>query len=192
MRARKCWRKMPEQGFLRFVYRWRVRVSLIFVIVAIVLADPSPGSLLAGIGLTLAGLAIRAWACGHLEKEKTLAISGPYRFTRNPLYLGNLLIGIGVVVGARSWWVLGCALVLFALFYPVAVFSEKQKMEKLFPGEYTAYSQKVPLFFPKLQSSLPPRGSGFQRDLYKKNQEFRAILGSAIFWFILTAKLIFF
>ncbi len=183
---------MPEQGFLRFVYRWRVRVSLIFVIVAIVLATPSLASLLVGIGLTIVGLVIRAWACGHLEKEKTLAMSGPYRFTRNPLYLGNLLIGIGVVIGARSWWVLGCALVLFTFFYPVAIFSEKQKMEKLFPEEYPKYSQKVPLFFPKLWSPLPHRGSGFQWNLYKNNQECRAILGSAIFWLILTAKFIFF
>jgi protein-S-isoprenylcysteine O-methyltransferase Ste14 len=183
---------MPERGFLRFIYRWRVRISLVFVIAAIVLADPSLWSLLAGVGLTVVGLLIRTWACGHLEKEKTLTISGPYRYTRNPLYFGSLLIGIGVVVGARSWWVLACALVLFTFFYPVAILTERQKMKKLFPEEYSMYCKKVPLFLPKLWTSLPRQDSCFAWPLYKKNQEYRALVGSAIFWLILTVKYVFF
>jgi len=183
---------MPEHGLLRLIFRWRVRVSLIFVIAAIVLADPSLWSILIGIGLTLIGLLIRTWACCYLEKEKILTMSGPYRYTRNPLYLGSLLIGIGVVIGSRSWWVFVFAVVLFAFFYPVAIFSEKQKMQKLFPEEYSTYSKNVPLFFPKPGTSLPHRNIAFRWTLYKKNQESRALLGSALFWLILTAKFIFF
>ncbi len=182
---------MSEQGFLRFICRWRVRVSLLFVIAAIVLAEPSLLSLLIGIGFTSIGLLIRTWACGHLEKEKTLTVSGPYRYTRNPLYLGSLLIGTGAIIGSRSWWVFGCAFVLFGFFYPVVILSEKNKMAKLFPEEYTTYSKKVPLFLMKLWTSLPHQDTGFRWALYKKNQEYRALVGSAIFWLILTAKLIF-
>jgi protein-S-isoprenylcysteine O-methyltransferase Ste14 len=183
---------MPERGLLKLIYRWRVRISLVFVLAAIALAHPSLWSLLAGVGLTAAGLLIRTWACGHLEKEKTLTMSGPYRYTRNPLYFGSLLMGIGVVIAARSCWVLACALVLFGFFYPVAVFSEKRKMEKLFPEEYSTYSKKVPLFLPKLWTSLPCQNSCFAGERYKKNQEYRALLGSAVFWLILTAKYLFF
>lgn len=166
---------------------------MVSVIAAIVLADPALWSLLAGIGLTLVGLAVRTWACGYLEKEKTLTISGPYRYTRNPLYLGSLMIGIGVVVGSRSWWVFACALVLFGFFYPAAILSERRKMQQLFPEEYSGYSRRVPLFLSKFWSPLgrPPQDSGFDWDLYKKNQEYRALLGSAIFWLLLTAKFIF-
>jgi protein-S-isoprenylcysteine O-methyltransferase Ste14 len=186
------WKKMPERGIWRLIYRWRVRISMLFVIAAILLAEPSVWSLPTGAGLTAVGLFIRAWACGHLEKEKTLTVSGPYRFTRNPLYLGSLVIGTGVVIGGRSWWILGCAVVLFLFFYPVAILSEKQKMEKLFPGQYSNYSQKVPLFLPKPWTSLPGQGIGFGWALYKKNREYRALAGSALFWIILTAKYLFF
>jgi protein-S-isoprenylcysteine O-methyltransferase Ste14 len=183
---------MPERRLTRFICRWRVRISLVFIIAAIVLADPSLWSLLAGAGLTVIGLLIRTWACGHLEKEKTLAISGPYRYTRNPLYFGSLVIGMGVVIGARSWWVFACAFVLFALFYPVAILSEKQKMEKLFPEEYSMYCKKVPLFLPKFWALLPRQNSCFAWTVYKKNREYRALAGSAFFWLILTAKYILF
>jgi len=63
---------------------------------------------------------IRALASGHVRKNEALATSGPYAYTRNPLYLGSLLIGIGFAVAARSWWV-GVALVVmfFAIYLPV-------------------------------------------------------------------------
>jgi protein-S-isoprenylcysteine O-methyltransferase Ste14 len=183
---------MPEHTLLRIIYKWRVRVSLLFVILAVVLAKPEFWSILVGIGLTLIGLLIRTWSCGHLEKEKKLTISGPYRYTRNPLYFGNLLIGLGVVTGAQSWWVLGCAFVVFVIFYPVIILSEKQKMEELFPVEYAEYKRHVPLFFPSFFSTLPRKKTRFSWALYKNNREDRALIGSAIFWLILTAKFLFF
>jgi len=183
---------MPEHGLLRIIYRWRVRVSLLFVILAVVLAKPEIWSILVGIGLTLIGLIIRTWACGHLEKEKRLTTSGPYRYTRNPLYFGNLLIGLGVVTGAQSWWVLSGAFVFFGIFYTVIILSEKQKMEELFPVEYAEYKRLVPLFFPSFFSTLPKKKIRFSKTLYGNNREYRAIIGSAIFWLILIAKLLVF
>jgi len=183
---------MPEHGLLRIIYRWRVRVSLLFVILAVALAKPELWSILAGVGLTLIGLMIRTWACGHLEKEKKLTTSGPYRYTRNPLYFGNLLIGLGVVIGAQSWWILGCAFAVFVIFYPVIILSEKQKMEELFPMEYAGYKKLVPLFFPSYFPTLPSQKIRFRWTLYKNNRESRAIIGSALFWLIITAKFFFF
>ena len=183
---------MPEHGLLKVIYRWRVRVTLLFVILAVLLAEPKLWSILAGVALTLIGLLIRTWACGHLEKEKKLTTSGPYRYTRNPLYFGNLLIGLGVVTGAQSWWVLAGALVLFGIFYSVIILSEKQKMEILFPMEYAEYKRKVPLFFPSFFSTLPRQKIRFSWALHKNNREYRALIGSVIFWLLLTAKLLFF
>lgn len=180
---------MPDDRLKNIIYRWRVRISLLCVILAVMLAEPKLWSLFVGIGLTVAGLLLRAWACGHLEKERELIMSGPYRFTRNPLYLGNLLIGIGVVVGARSFWILALALVLFLIFYPVVIGKEKQKMKQLFPEEYAIYKEKVPPFFPNFRPSLQGQKTCFQLNLYKKNKEYKALIGAAIFWIAMTAKL---
>ena len=182
---------MPESGLLRIIYRWRVRVTFLFVILAAVLARPEVWSILTGIGLTMIGLLIRTWACGHLEKEKKLTVSGPYRYTRNPLYFGNFLIGLGIVTGAHSWWVLGSAFVLFGVFYSVIILTEKQKMEKLFPAEYAEYKRLVPLFFPSFFSTLPRKKARFRKSLYQKNREYRALIGSIIFWAILISKFLF-
>ena len=181
---------MPEKGLLRIIYKWRVRATLIFVILAVVLAKPRLWSILAGIGMTVIGLLLRIWASGHLEKEKKLTTSGPYRYTRNPLYFGNLLIGLGIVIGSQSWWILGCAFVVFGIFYTVIIQTEKQKMEELFPMEYAEYKRHVPLFFPSYFSLLPRQKVRFKGKLFKKNKELRAIVGSAIFWLLLTAKLL--
>jgi len=182
---------MPEHGLLRTIYRWRVRVTLIFVILAVVLAEPKLWTILAGVGLTVIGLLFRTWASGHLEKEKKLTTSGPYRYMRNPLYFGNLLIGLGIVIGCQSWWILGCAFVVFGIFYPAIILAEKKKMEELFPEEYAQYKRHVPLFFPSYFSTFPRQKLQFKGSFFKNNRESRAIIGSAIFWLILTAKLIF-
>jgi len=182
---------MPEHKLLRIIYRCRVRVTLIFVVLAVVLAKPKLWSILAGVGLTIIGMLLRTWASGHLEKEKKLTTSGPYRYTRNPLYFGNLLIGLGMVIGSQSWWILGCAFMVFGIFYTVIILSERQKMEELFPVEYAEYKRFVPLFFPSYFSTLPRQEVRFSGTLYKNNREFRALIGAVIFWLILTAKLIF-
>ena len=183
---------MPEQGLKKIIYKWRVRVTLLFVIAAVVLAEPELWAILVGVGLTLIGLAIRTWACGHLEKEKKLTTSGPYRHTRNPLYFGNLLMGLGIVIGSQSWWVLGCAFIVFVIFYPVIILSEKQKMEGLFPQKYEEYKKHVPLFSPSYFSTWPRQTERFSWTKYKKNKESRAIIAFILFWLILTAKYFFF
>lgn len=161
------------------------------VLLALVLAKPRLWSLLVGLGLALGGLFLRTWACGHLEKQKKLIMTGPYQHTRNPLYFGNLLIGIGVVVSALSFWIFTVFLVLFLVFYPVVILSEKQKMEQLFPGEYATYKEKVPLFFPSLKPSLLRQTTPFSWSLYKKNKEYRALIGTTLFWIGMTGRLFF-
>jgi len=180
--------RAPEKLWPGRISRWRVRISLLCTVAAVILADPRPWSLIAGMGFTLIGLLLRAWACGHLQKEKILATTGPYRYTRNPLYMGNLLIGIGVVVGSRSWWVLGLSLAFFLLFYPVVVAEERHKMEALFPEDYAAYRREVPLFIPQPGRSASSGKVPFNWNLYKKNKEYRAQVGALIFWLAMALK----
>lgn len=179
---------MNKQKFFRLISRWRVRVGLISGLGVLTLSQPTPLSLTGGVLLSLSGLLLRSWACGHLRKGHKLATSGPYRYTRNPLYLGNLIIGLSLVVGSWSWWVLGIFFLYFGLFYPVVVHQEKKKMENLFPQEYANYRKEVPLFFPSPKPNSFNSEDEFSWMLHKKNKEFRALFGMLAFWIILWGK----
>lgn len=183
---------MPVSKVPKTLYRWRVRSGLFAAILGIVLSRPNTNSLLAGTAITLAGLGLRVWATGHLQKEKQLAVSGPYRFSRNPLYLGNFILGVGVVVGSRSWWMAGLFMVYFAVFYPAAISWESKRLKVLFPQGYEGYRDKVPSFFPTAIPPSPAQKKKFSWNLYKKNKEYRAALGAAIYWAALAIKMLFF
>jgi protein-S-isoprenylcysteine O-methyltransferase Ste14 len=170
--------------------RLRVRAGLFAAVAVLVLARPTWRSLAVGMVISLAGLAIRAWASGHLRKEKALAVSGPYRFSRNPLYLGNFIMGIGIVAGAYSWWVLGLFVAYFAVFYPLIIRREKERMNELFPEQYEKYRRSVPSFFPSLFRRRIPPGGKFSWALYRQNKESRALAGMLAFWVALAAKIL--
>ena len=182
---------MPKLNPVKIIYRWRVRVGFIGLILAIILARPDLTSFLTGLGVCLLGLLIRTWSAGHLRKEKELAISGPYQYSRNPLYLGNFVIGIGVVIASRSWWVLGFFAAYFLLFYPLAIKREMERMKELFPDEYDEYKKKAPLFFPSGKAFSFGEKNEFSWKLFWKNKEWRALTGAFLFWLILALKMIF-
>lgn len=163
------------------IYRWRVRASLISVIAAVILARPNPQSLLAGAGFITLGLLLRGWACGHLTKDSELTTSGPYRYTRNPLYFGSLWIAIGVTAASRSWWVAALFALNFLIFYPITIYRERAAMKELFPEAYAEYSRGVPLFFPGWRPYSGSKDKSFSWDLYKANKEYRALVAALIF-----------
>ncbi len=183
---------MAESKFFSTIYKWRVRSGLLALILTVLFARPTLLSLLVGLAVTSAGLVLRLWACGHLKKEKELTTSGPYRYTRNPLYLGNVFIGIGVVISSNSWWAVLIFAIYFLVFYPVIILEEKSRMQKLFPLQYSQYSKNVPLFFPNFRLSWPKSPRKFSWQLYKHNKETRALFGALIYWAILTALMFFF
>ena len=184
---------MSGRGFPQVIYKWRVRIGLISAILSIILAKPTFYSLIGGAVLTILGLAIRIWACGNLEKEKELTTSGPYRYTRNPLYFGSMVLGISTVVACQSWGVLVIFLANFLIIYPVVVRAEKERMSQFFPEQYREYSKLVPLFFPTLRPKLPrDPDHHFSWERYKQNKENRALIGSIIIYLCLILKTILF
>jgi protein-S-isoprenylcysteine O-methyltransferase Ste14 len=138
------------------------------------------------------GLVIRALASGHVRKNEALATSGPYAHTRNPLYLGSLLIGLGFVVAARSWWVgIVLAAIFFAIYAPV-IRDEESFLRKKFPG-FDEYSRRVPRMFPKMtsHSGVGDKGAtGFSWDLYRQHREYNAFLGALAITAALILKMI--
>ena len=183
---------MSKKTLKQILYRWRVRTGFVCILLAVLLSRPTLLSFLLGAGICILGLLLRAWASGHLRKEKELTCSGPYRFTRNPLYLANLIIGMSVAVASWSWWMVGVFFVYFLVFYPVVLMKEKEKMETLFPEEYEKFKKEVPFFFPFFGRTCAPNGNRFSQDVYVKNKEYRALIGAGLFWVILVVKMIVF
>jgi protein-S-isoprenylcysteine O-methyltransferase Ste14 len=173
--------------------RIRVPLGFVFAVLYIWLARPSAHFLALGAILILPGLLIRASASGHVRKNEALATSGPYGYTRNPLYLGSLLMGVGFAVAARSWWV-GVVLVvmLFAIYLPV-IRDEEVFLRQKFP-EFEEYERRVPRMFPKImtRSREQEPSDGFSFDLYLKHREYNALLGVLAMVAALIAKMIFF
>jgi protein-S-isoprenylcysteine O-methyltransferase Ste14 len=180
---------MADLKLTKFICRWRVRAGTLGILGVIVFARPTWKFLLAGFGLSLLGLGLRAWAAGHLRKEKVLAISGPYRWTRNPLYLGSLLIGAAMAVGSWSWGAATILAAYFLVFYPVVINEERKRMKALFPADYETYGKRVPLFLPSFRKVPAHQSSPFSRALYRKNKEQRALIGTIIFWIVLVARM---
>ena len=158
----------------------RLRVPCGFLMVAAFawFSRPTPAWLAIGLPISLAGLALRAWAAGCLAKNQQLATSGPYAYTRNPLYLGTLLVAAGLAIASRSIG-LGIlfAVVFLAVYLPV-VELEEQHLRKLFP-DYASYASAVPAFRPRFTPAPLAHGDGFRWSLYRKNQEYQAALGWA-------------
>lgn len=157
----------------------RLRVPLGFVLVAAfaLLANPSRWSLMIGLPVALAGIAIRAWAAGHLVKNQQLAMSGPYAFVRNPLYIGTLIAAAGFVLATREPWLALLFGLAFALIYLPAIELEEQHLRKLFQ-EYEWYATQVPMLRPRIP---PLRAEGrFRTAVYLKNQEYQALIGFVV------------
>ncbi len=159
--------------------RIRVPLGFLFAVLYFWLARPTWRSLMLGAIGVLAGLFIRALASGHVRKNEALATSGPYAYTRNPLYLGSLVMGLGFCVAARSWWV-GAALVLmFAAIYLPVIRDEEAFLRGKFP-EFEEYARRVPRMVPRLTrgATAGEASGGFSFELYLKHREYNALLGA--------------
>jgi len=160
--------------------RIRVPLGFVFAVLYFWLARPTWRFLALGSVLIVPGLLIRALASGHVRKNEALATTGPYAYTRNPLYLGSLLIGIGFAAAARSWWVGALLVVMFFAIYVPVIRGEEKFLREKFP-EFDEYAKRVPRMLPRF---TPARSGddegGFSMDLYLKHREWNALLGSAL------------
>jgi protein-S-isoprenylcysteine O-methyltransferase Ste14 len=162
----------------RVARRIRVPLGFAFAVLYFWLARPTWRSLALGAVSIIPGLVIRALASGHVRKNEALATSGPYAYTRNPLYLGSLLVAIGFAVAARSLWVAaGLVAMFFAIYVPV-IRSEEAFLRERFP-EFQEYANEVPRMIPRMTPAFRNEASAeFSMDLYLKHREYNALLGS--------------
>jgi protein-S-isoprenylcysteine O-methyltransferase Ste14 len=150
------------------------------------LARPTPLSLMAGSLLAVLGEVVRLWASGHIRKTQKLATGGPYALSRNPLYLGSLLLALGVAVASASLWVVLAVAVYFLAFYPPVMREEASFLAEKFP-EYADWAREVPLFLPRL-TPAGPRGSRFDWAQVRANREWRTALALPVLVILLYAR----
>ena len=184
--------------------RLRLRAIWLIVLPFFWFARPSPAALAAGGMIASLGLAIRAWAAGTIRKNEALATTGPYRHTRNPLFLGSLLIGLGASISGGHWLWPALFLVFFATVYTKTIREEEARLEDLFGERYREYAAVTPSLFPgpgPLSTKRGPKGgaaeeeegtsTGFTWERYRRNREWEALLGVIGAFGLLGAKLVF-
>jgi len=179
----------------------RVRVPLGFVMAAVYLVEvarrpPHPIFIAWSLALVLPGLALRAAASGTVKKNRELTMTGPYAYTRNPLYLGSALIAAGFALALESWLVALLLAVGFAAIYAAVIASEERFLRATFP-DFDAYCRSVPRFMPRRtpakiapdkpataisQTVTPVTAQGFSPQLYFAHREYNAAIGAALLY----------
>jgi protein-S-isoprenylcysteine O-methyltransferase Ste14 len=170
----------------------RLRVPLGFLVAGLCFwgAHPSLWSIFCGGGIAAVGLGIRALASGYVRKNEELATTGPYAYTRNPLYLGSMIMAAGFALTARSWIVLAVLLVMFLAIYLPVIRGEEGSLRERFP-DFANYERSVPRLLPRLGALLTARArsqGAFSGELYLKHREYNALAGALAMIALLTVK----
>ena len=163
---------------MRLAQKARVPAGRVLGIIFLIFMHPSIRSLMIGGFFTLLGALTRIWAAGHIEKRVRLARSGPYAYTRNPLYLGSFLMAFGVILAGQRY-----ELLLFFAFFFIGVYfpvmrAEEQDLEQAYGADFLEYARNTPLFFPKrpLRSEKPDSQARFSLARVRKNREHRNLV----------------
>ena len=154
----------------------RVRVGLPLALACVVLARPTPRSMVVGAALAALGLLIRGAAAGHLSKHATLTTSGPYAAVRHPLYLGSVVVAAGLLVAGHSWLAALLAAGYLALFYPLAMRLEEEKLGRRYGPVFEEYAARVSRVWPR-SIGTSVRTWRFSWARYRYNGEFQSALG---------------
>jgi protein-S-isoprenylcysteine O-methyltransferase Ste14 len=171
-----------------------VPLGFVFAVAYLWFARPTWPSLFGGFAIAAVGILVRALASGHIRKNAALATTGPYAYTRNPLYLGSIIIALGFIVAARNVWIGLAAIAMFAFIYLPVIAAEEKYLRSAFPG-YDDYAGHVPRFLPRLTPYRPDAAAdeetgGFSSDLYMRHREYNAALGSVLMLGALALKML--
>jgi protein-S-isoprenylcysteine O-methyltransferase Ste14 len=152
---------------LRRIARLRVTIGFVAGVAVLWLAHPTGNSLIAGGLVAMVGEAIRIWAAGHVEKGREVTTSGPYAFTRHPLYVGSVIIGVGLGIASASVVVFVVVTAYLAITLTAAIATEEAHLTEKFGSAYPAYREG--------------RAAGERRRFsiarVMRNREYRAIVG---------------
>jgi protein-S-isoprenylcysteine O-methyltransferase Ste14 len=169
-------------------------VPMGFVVAALFLwlAHPTWLSLAWSLWVVVPGVWLRAYASGYVKKNAELAVSGPYAYTRNPLYLGSMLIAFGFAGASRSLLIFLALAILFAVIYAPTIRSEEEYLRGHF-NDFVDYARQVPRLLPRLTPAPMTLGASgrFSRELYLQHREYNVLLGATAIYAALALRVYF-
>ena len=171
--------------------RVRIGAAWLLAVPFLVFSTPTPTLLAAGCMLAALGLGIRGWAAGTVEKDRDLTTSGPYAHTRNPMYLGSFVIGVGLTLAGGGWiWPTAFTLFFLAVYVPT-ISREGRDLAERFGPAWAEYAADVPAFVPRLspRSTEGAAHSGFAWVRYARYREWEALVGVLAAMAVLALKL---
>ena len=185
MSERTRWQKIAR--------RIRVPLGFVFAGVFLWLARPTGKTMLLSLLLVVPGVWLRAYAAGYVRKNAELTRTGPYAYTRNPLYLGSMMIAFGFAAAAGSWILLIALAVLFAAIYIPTIQGEEGYLREHFAG-FDAYAAKVPRLLPRLTAAEFPAnenasGGRFSWQQWRHHREYNAFMGAGAIYLALAVRL---
>ena len=159
--------------------RGKLRVWVSWIFVPLILLSLHQVPRWPGILVLALGTGLRWWASGYLDKEGKLSLAGPYRFSRNPLYLGSILLAAAIPI-SQDLWILAVLITGISLLVHIPlIYAEEKVLREKFGTDYVQYCEKInrlfsPLLFLKMIFSSvffsPQKGTGFRWDLHKRNK----------------------
>jgi hypothetical protein len=172
-----------------FVQRIRVPLGFIAAAAYLFFGQPRLWTILVSLVLVLPGLALRAYSAGYIRKNTELTQTGPYAYTRNPLYLGSLLMVVGFGFAAGSWSMSTLLTAVFLTIYLPTIAAEEQHLRTTFAG-FDAYAARVPRLLPRLSAASGPEGAtAFSAERYRAHREYNALIGVVAIYLALAVKL---
>lgn len=176
----------------RVARRIRVPLGFLFAAVFLWLARPTWHSMLWSLLLVVPGVWLRGFAAGYVRKNTELTTTGPYAYTRNPLYLGSMMIAFGFAAASGRWTILVALAILFLIIYLPTIRSEEQYLSGRF-AEFASYAKRVPRLLPRLTpASNGVRWGQFSAKLYRHHREYNCGVGAIAIYAALVLRLVFF
>jgi protein-S-isoprenylcysteine O-methyltransferase Ste14 len=161
------------------IIKHRSFVGILGLIAILYLSEPSPKSVFIGFFFIIAGMFFRGWSSGYINKDDELATQGPFALTRNPLYFGNFILGIGIAIAGNNICCYTIFLVYYLLFFPFLMVIEHKRMKKKFGKQYEEWAKKSNSFFPKIKIKKFYK-QGFNISFYMKNREYKVLYFSLL------------
>ncbi len=181
-----------KTAWQRFARRARVPLGFVVAGVFLVFAHPTLRTLLWSLLLVVPGVWLRAYAAGYVKKNAELTRTGPYAYTRNPLYLGSMAIAFGFALAAGRWGLGLLLCVMFLAIYIPTILSEETFLRGAFPG-FTEYARRVPRLLPRpTPARFADSGNAvgsFSQERYLHHREYNALVGAVAIYVALTLRM---
>lgn len=175
------------KNVVEVIIKYRSFAGILCLVAILYFSDPSPRSIAVGFFFIVVGMFFRAWTSGYINKDEQLATKGPYSLTRNPLYFGNFILGLGIAIAGNN---LPSYIIFFAfymLFFPFLMVLEHRRLKRKFGEPYKEWYKKSHSFFPKLKRV---RERDFNISFYMKNKEYRVLYFSLFIIAIFIVKVL--